>query len=124
MPLFKMAAEMAGGDFSIESEVGKGTAVKASFQLSNVDRMPLGDMEDTVFMLIHMNPNLDFVYKRGLNGKSFTLDTRELREILGDVPLNSPDVGEWIKGYLIEQLTALEKGGRPSALEKDGQAGE
>ena len=77
-----------------------------------------------MFMLIHMNPNLDFVYKRGLNGKSFTLDTRELREILGDVPLNSPDVGEWIKGYLIEQLTALEKGGRPSALEKDGQAGE
>ncbi len=107
VPLFKMAAEMAGGAFSIRSEVGRGTAVEASFQLSNVDRMPLGDMEDTLFMLIHMNPQLDFVYKRGKNGRSFTLDTRELRQILGEVPLSDPEVGAWIKEYLREQLASL-----------------
>ncbi len=109
VPLFKMAAEMAGGDFAIQSEVGKGTAVRASFQLSNVDRMPLGDMEDTVAMLIHMNPGLDFVYRRGKDGREFVLDTRELRQILGDVPLNEPDVAEWIKGYLSEQLAGLQQ---------------
>lgn len=107
VPLFKMAAEMAGGAFSIQSEPGKGTAVRATFQLSNVDRMPLGDMEDTIFMLIHMNPQLDFVYQRGKNGRAFTLDTRQLRQILGDVPFNDPEVGAWIKGYLSEQLAAL-----------------
>lgn len=89
--------------------MGKGTAVRASFQLSNVDRMPLGDMEDTVAMLIHMNPGLDFVYRRGKDGREFVLDTRELRQILGDVPLNEPDVAEWIKGYLSEQLAGLQQ---------------
>lgn len=110
VPLFKMAAEMAGGEFSIRSQVGKGTQVRASFQLSHVDRMPIGDMEGTVGTLIHMNPGLDFVYRRRLDSRAFVLDTRELREVLGDVPLNAPEVGEWIRDYLTEQLAALREG--------------
>ena len=36
-----------------------------------------------------------------------TLDTRELREVLEDVPLNSYDVMEWIRGNLQEQYEEL-----------------
>ena len=39
------------------------------------------------------------------------LDTRQLREILGeDVPLNSPDVVQWIQAYLQEQTDLLQGG--------------
>lgn len=107
VPFFKMAAEMAGGGFSIDSTVGEGTKVCATFRLSNVDRMPIGDMEGTVAMLIHMNPALDFVYLRRRDEREFKLDTKELREILGDVPLNSPDVHEWIEAFLAENTEAL-----------------
>lgn len=107
VPLFKMAAEMAGGSFSIRSEPGQGTRLTADFRLSHVDRMPLGDMEGTVQALIHMNPQLDFVYRRRLDGRELLLDTRELKETLGSVPLNAPEVGEWIAGYLAEQAEAL-----------------
>jgi len=107
IPLFKMAAEMAGGDFSIKSTVGKGTSVTATFCFSNVDRMPIGDMEGTVAILIHMNPNLDFVYRRTLDGGEILFDTRELKDMLEDVPLNSPQVGVWISEYLAEQLEQL-----------------
>lgn len=33
VPFFKMAALMTGGDFSIQSQVGKGTRVRAVFGL-------------------------------------------------------------------------------------------
>ena len=40
IPLFKMAAEMADGTFSITSEKGVGTTVTATFVLDHIDRAP------------------------------------------------------------------------------------
>ena len=99
---FKMAAEAAGGEFSIISQEGIGTTVTAGFQLSHIDRIPLGDMTATIHTLIMMNPDMDFVYDYQVDDRGFVLDTREMREILGDVPLNTPDVGAYIKEYLTE----------------------
>jgi len=107
VPFFKMAAEMAGGSFSIKSELGVGTRLTATFVLSSVDRMPIGDMEGVVRDLMYMNPNIDFTYKRRIDSKEFFIDTRELKEILGDVPLNSPEVFDWISEYLKEQLESI-----------------
>jgi anti-sigma regulatory factor (Ser/Thr protein kinase) len=107
IPLFRMAAEMTGGALDIQSEAGKGTTVTAVFALSHIDRMPLGDMTGTVTALIRLNPHLDFRYIQTVDGVSFEMDTRELRDILGDVPLNDPDVMEWIGGYLKENLEPL-----------------
>ena len=44
VPFFKMAAELSGGSFIINSVPGLGTEVRAVFQLDHIDRMPLGDM--------------------------------------------------------------------------------
>ena len=107
IPLFKMAAEMSGGRLDIKSEVGKGTRVYTSYGYSNVDRMPVGDMNGTVSMLIRMNPDIDFVYTHSINEKSYVLDTRELREQLDDIPLDTPDVIEWIEEYLKENDAEL-----------------
>ncbi len=107
IPLFRMAAEMTGGSLDIRSELGQGTTVMAVFTLSHIDRMPLGDIQGTVTALIRLNPQLDFRYIQTVDGASFELDTRKLREILGDVPLNQPDVMEWIGGYLRENLEPL-----------------
>ena len=97
-----MAAEMSGGTFKIESTVGVGTKIFTSFIHSSIDRMPVGNINETVSMLIQMNPDIDFVYTHTFNEKSYSLDTRELREQLEDVPLDTPDVIEWINDYLKE----------------------
>ena len=102
VPFFKMAALSAGGDFSIWSEPGKGTIVYAQFGLSNIDRMPLGDISGTIHTLIVFNQNIDFVYNYQYDDKSFTLDTREFRQILGDVPFDTPEVSQYILDYLKE----------------------
>lgn len=103
VPLFRMAAEMAGGGLEIRSQPGKGTDVTARFVRSHIDRMPLGDMTGTMTALIRLNPQVDFVYRRRLNDREFVVDTRELRQVLGEVPLDTPEVMEWIDGYLREQ---------------------
>ena len=111
VPLFKMEAEMTGGSFRIDSEKGKGTKLLAEFVPSHVDMTPLGNITDTIFLLITCNPELDFVYRRVKEEAEFVLDTRELRKILGeDAPLNVPEVAQWLKGYLEEQTELLEGG--------------
>ncbi len=107
IPLFRMAAEMAGGSLSIESEVGVGTTVTASFRLDHIDRMPLGDIAGTMETLIQLNPTIDFLYRHTVDDASFQLDTRELREVLGDVPLSEPDILAWISGNLEEGIQTL-----------------
>lgn len=103
IPLFRMAAQMAGGDLEIASLPGEGTCVTASFGLSHIDRMPLGDMRDTMLTLIRLNPALDFVYTYDRDGAGWQLDTRELRTVLDEVPLDTPEVLEWIREYWEEQ---------------------
>ena len=108
VPLFKMSAEQTGGSFSIESEVGKGTVTTASYVKSHVDMTPLGDINSTVEILIRCNPNIDFVFNHSTDIGSFTLDTRQLREVLGDdVSLDTPDVLEWINAFLEEQTQII-----------------
>lgn len=108
VPLFKMEAEMTGGEFSIQSSPGVGTTVKAQFVPSSVDMIPLGDINTTVGLLIKCNPDRDFIFRREKDGQSFTLDTRELRAVLGeDVPLDTNEVTQWIEEYLKENTQLL-----------------
>ena len=102
VPLFKLSAEQTGGSFDIKSKVGEGTVTTASYVKSHVDMTPLGDINDTVKILIQCNPDIDFVFTRSTDNGSFTLDTRELREVLEGVSLNTPDVLEWIAQFLEE----------------------
>jgi hypothetical protein len=108
VPLFKLAAEQTGGSLEITSEQGRGTVVKACFNTGHIDMTPLGDMNETIVLLITCNPAIDFVYVREKDGNRFTLDTREVREILGeDVPLSEPDVAAWLRDWLKENENEL-----------------
>lgn len=110
IPFFKYAAESTGGSFHIESEPGKGTTVTAVFGLSHIDRMPLGDMNATIHNLIVYHPDTDFVYTYTYNDASFTLDTRQMREILGGIPLNSPEISDYIMEFLRENQQETDGG--------------
>lgn len=110
VPFYKYAALSTGGDFSITSELGTGTVVRAGFVLSHIDRMPLGDMVGTMHTLITFNPDIDFIYIYRFNDRSFTLDTREFKEILGGVPLNTPEVSQYVEAYLTENSQEVDGG--------------
>ena len=110
VPFFKLAAESTGGSFRMESEPGKGTTVTAVFALGHIDRMPLGDMTATIHTLIQGHPATDFLYVYRCGNKEFSLDTREMRAILGDVPLTAPEISSYLKDYLTENKLETDGG--------------
>ncbi|MEG2174345.1 MAG: ATP-binding protein [Oscillospiraceae bacterium] len=107
IPFFKMAAEMTGGEFSIQSTPGVGTTTTAHFVLSHIDRMPLGDIAGTFTALVGSNPQLDFMLTCQKDEKSFAADTRAFREILREVPLSAPEVLSFIDEYIRENLILI-----------------
>ena len=59
--------------------------VTARFGYSNIDRQPLGDMAETMLGVITSYESIDFLYRHRVDARSYTLDTREMKEILGGV---------------------------------------
>ncbi len=109
IPLLKMAAEITDGSLTIISKAKEkspnehGTVLTAVFNKNHIDFTPLGDVIESILTLIQGHPDTDFLFKHTMPDKEVSLDTRELRAILEDVPLNSYDVINWIRDYLKEQ---------------------
>ena len=112
VPLLMLAAEQTGGSVTIESRHeeeypdGHGTVVTATFYTDHIDFTPIGDMASSMETLIMGSPDIDFTFLHDMNGRRVELDTRQLREVLGDVPLDSYEVVQWIGDFLREQYSA------------------
>lgn len=109
IPLLQMEARMAGGDLTIESEVGVGTTLTAWFDAGNIDMPPLGDLVSSVVTLIQGSPDIDFLFTHTSGEDSYSLDTRELREIMGDISLAEPEILGWIADFLTENESTLRR---------------
>ncbi len=115
LPLLKMEAEITGGSMEITSKSEKeypdshGTQVTARFCKTHIDFTPLGDVSASIVTLIQGHPDTDFLFTHKLPGKTVSLDTRELRQVLEGVPLNSYEIIKWIESYLDEQYQNQEE---------------
>ncbi len=108
IPFFKQTAEMCGGEFEIHSKADQGTVTRASFQHSHIDRPPLGDLVGTLLCIMVGFPDLDLVYHHCVDDRTFTLDTREIREVLGaEVPLSDPEILAFLRSNLQAGVSAL-----------------
>ena len=113
LPLLRLEAEQTGGRLTVVSRHREthpddhGTEVTATFHTDHIDCPPLGDVIATVVTLIQGHPDTNFLfYHQRPTSEPVELDTRQLREILGDVPLDSFEVLQWIQGYLEEAYDA------------------
>lgn len=107
LPLLEEACRMSNGEMRIESSPGKGTRVRATFQHSHIDRKPLGNMRDTLITLMAGHPQLDLLYEHRRGGKTFSLDTREIRAELGEIPLDAPQVVSALRKLIQSGLEEL-----------------
>lgn len=110
LPLLKMEAEMTGGSFFIKSKSeteykDHGTEVFASFNKKSINYIPLGDIVGTLCVLIQGAESVDFDFTHEMPQGKVSLSTKEMREMLGDVPLGSPEVISWMRGYLDENYS-------------------
>lgn len=123
IPLLKAATERCNGDLKITSQPGVGTTVTATFQHSNIDRAPLGDMTATLMTVI-LGGGCELRYGHRVIGRpaaggsgnregegpkvqEFGFDTAEIKAELGDVPLTHPAVREWLRDFIAEGEATL-----------------
>jgi hypothetical protein len=97
LPLLKEATERCEGCLEVRSEEGQGTTVSARFRLDHFDRAPLGNMGETMGILIAGNPQVDFLYEHWVDEQIYTLETREMRQVLGPIGLDDPSVLDFVR---------------------------
>ena len=108
IPFLRMLAEMTGGSVEIESihesvSADHGTRTMAKFGRNHIDFIPIGDMVETVKTLIQGSPDIDFEFAHRANDREVFLSCSQMREVLGGISLNEPEILEWIGENLKEQ---------------------
>ena len=110
IPMLQASAEATGGSVQIASRPGAGTQISADFHTNHIDCLPLGKMEDTMVTLIFLNPEKEFVYRHESDNRKFLLDTRQIREVLGEADIADPTIMDWIKNYIRDGLEEFNGG--------------
>ena len=107
IPLFKQSAEQSGGNFSITSTVNVGTKVTAQLGYNHIDRPVLGDVANAISLLVMSNPTIDFVYTHKFGEKQYAFDTREVKDVLGDTPINNTQIIKMINDIITENINEI-----------------
>jgi signal transduction histidine kinase len=80
LPLLAQSAEETGGSIKIKSKPGQGTKVKATFGCSHIDRKPLGDVHESLKVLIAANPEVNFIYEYQKGNVDYHLGTKGIKK--------------------------------------------
>jgi len=107
LPLLKQNAERTDGKLSIESEVGKGTKVEVEFGYNHLDRLPTGDIAGTIALTASSYPAINFNYTHTTPEGTFVFDTVEIKETLGDIPINNVQVINFMKDLIKDNLEEI-----------------
>ncbi len=110
IPMFKLSGEICGGCFSIKSKEGVGTEITAGYGISNIDRIPLGDIGDTVTGTILSHPDLEYEVTLSGGNEYFKFNSKEIERQLDGVSITEFEVINWVKEYINEGVEAAFKG--------------
>lgn len=107
IPFFKLACEQGGGHMLIDSKQNVGTKLLGSFEIDNIDRLPLGDLGETMQFLISGAPETKFILELQSSKGCFTFHTDEVKAELGDTPISEYEILQWIKEYINENVQII-----------------
>ena len=81
-----------------------GTVVCATFFTDSIDFTPVGDMVSTMCVIIQGHPEIDYVFRHKTPKIDVSLETSEMREVLGEgISLGEPEIISWLAEYLSQQ---------------------
>lgn len=108
LSLFEATCIRCSGNLSIKSKVNVGTEVIASMEYNNIDRPPMGKIEETILSIV-LTSDIDILYIHRVNKNEFTFDTREIKGLVGS-ELKDYEIVTWLKEYILENLEAIGAG--------------
>ena len=107
IPFLKAAAEACNGGMTINSTINKGTRISCTFQHSHMDRMPLGDIVNTITMLVIGYPDIHWIFRYEFNDNLFEFDDEFFKSELGDLPLSEPSLISFLRGHIQEGIASV-----------------
>ena len=109
IPLLQQNAMLTGGEVTLESEVGQGTVITATFHTDSIDCLPLGDLASTMASIVMGSPDRpEFSLTCKSPSGEMSFSTEEIRAVLGqEVSLAEPEVVQWMQASLQEELEPI-----------------
>jgi len=104
LPLLKQNTEQTGGSLDIQSEKGKGTTVTAVFGRTHLDRPPMGDLAGTVVLTASAYPDIRFIFHYHNGDTDYVFDTVEVNEALDGISIQEPEVIQYLKEMIQENI--------------------
>lgn len=104
LPFLIQNAEQTGGNVQITSTKGTGTEIIARFVATHIDCPPWGDLPGTIATLISANPGIIIHFTYLTDTHSFSITTEEIREALDGFPLSHPQVTNWLREMVRENV--------------------
>ncbi|ACL76577.1 ATP-binding protein [Ruminiclostridium cellulolyticum] len=104
IPLLIESAKKCNGNFNIISEKNEGTHIIAEFSINHIDRLPIGEIGETLVAAISSNPQISFILELNSGKGFFRLDTDEVAKTLGNVSITVFAVLKWLKEYIDEGI--------------------
>lgn len=89
LAMLRETAEQAGGCLVVRSASRKGTEVRARMVLDHIDRPPLGDINQTIKIVIATNPGVNFDITYIVDGETESFSTRDDSQGSSGVPDNA-----------------------------------
>lgn len=108
LPLLREICELSNGSLEIQSIENVGTKIKAVMEYDHLDRLPIGNIVETIYALI-LNNQIDLVYQHIINNKIFIFKSKEIKDILDGVSITDYEVMKWIKEYIASGINCLEE---------------
>ena len=113
LPFLIQTLSMTDGSFDIHSKKGKGTSIDISFNLKNIDTPPIGDIISLLYQVMIFEGSYSFIAERSYADEkgidSYTVNRKEMQEILGD--LNSVSSLSLLRDFITSQEQELMKTG-------------
>lgn len=107
IPMLIQNAEMCNGSVRLQSKINSGTTTKAEFQLSHLDRPPMGDLYDGLVNLLISFPDINWVIEYMSDTESFMFNINEaLGEDRTEI-LQLPEMVLGIKELFIENIEII-----------------
>lgn len=107
IPLLKESCEITGGSFSMTSKVAQGTKTYAKYKMSSFNRPPIGNLGQTMAVLMCCNPKVNFVLECQSSKGRYDISTVEIVGVLGDVPISNPNVGDFIERDVNDGISSV-----------------
>jgi hypothetical protein len=81
--------------------------VDVVFVFSHIDRLPTGDIAGTMALTVSSYSEIDFIYTHTTPYGNFVFNTIEIKETLGSLPINNPQVITFMKDLIRDNLEEI-----------------